>query len=85
MQLACTAGARGGGSKGGRGTVCVVAWMRRRRRRMERLRKGVEKAGIDGEDGTGQSGREKGRDRWGHVDSARRKQVRPGPRSHPFH
>lgn len=52
---------------------------------MERLRKGVEKAGIDGEDGTGQSGREKRRDRWGHVDSVRRKQVRPGPRSHPFH
>lgn len=29
-------GVRGGGSKGGRGTVCVVAWLRRRREFGER-------------------------------------------------
>lgn len=70
-------GAREGGSKGGRGTVCVVAWLRRRRggRRMERRRKKT---------GQGHSRRES-RDRWGCIDSTRRKQVRRGPRSQPFH
>ena len=42
---------------------------------MERRRKG-----RDGEDGTGAQRKRKRRDRWG-VDSARRKQVRQGPRS----
>lgn len=62
MQLAWTDGARGGGSKGGRGTVCGVAWMRRRRRRMERLRKGVEK----------------GRRRWRRWDGAERQRKGEG-------
>ena len=39
----------------------------------------------DGDDGTGAQQKRKGRDRWGRVDSARRKQVRQGPRSQLFH
>lgn len=68
-------GTRGGGSKRGRGTVCVVAWLRRRKREGGREEDGEEKKRLcrDGEDVTGAQRKKKSKDRWGFVDSARRK------------
>lgn len=69
-------GKRAGPSRRKR-TVCVVAWMRRRRKG----EKGRRKDGKESQKET----EEMRKDRWGSVGSARRKQVRARPRLQPLY